>query len=143
MDPFQFYIPGLKNYPSYSEQKEFLKYYEGNFKWFNLSSQIRTWTGLDRTWDTFWAKTYNRSSIVLNQKSFGQKKIEIVAQGRKCQNGYLARKITTLPLLFLCMDFKIVFDQLQVFAQKVSQALSRPVHVFIQEDKLNYLKFPS
>ena len=34
-------------------------------------------------------------------------------------------------------------DLLLTFAQKVSLALSRAVHVLIREDKLNYFKFPS
>jgi len=32
-------------------------------------------------------------------------------------------------------------ELLHIFAEKVSQALSRPVHVLISEDKLNYFKF--
>ena len=70
--------------------------------------------GLDRTWDTFWAKTCNKSFIVLNQKSFWQKIFEIDAQGQKCQNDYLAKKshFAILALLSLCMDFKLFSGQM-------------------------------
>ena len=46
---------------------------------------------------------------------------------------------------FLPNDFSlnIMKDILHTFAQKVSLAPSRAVHVLIREDKLNYFKFPS
>ena len=58
-----------------------------------------------------------------------------------------------LALFSLCIDFKnfflpndflliIIKDLLHNFSQKVYLALSRPVHVLIWEDKLNYFKFP-
>ena len=66
------------------------------------------------------------------------------------------QKIATLPFwhfcpcasiskIFLLNDFSlsVMKDQLHSFAQKVSLAPSRAVHVLIREDKLNYFKFPS
>ena len=37
----------------------------------------------------------------------------------------------------------VMKDLLHTFPQNVSQALSRAVHVLLQEDKLNYFEFPS
>ena len=69
---------------------------------------------------------------------------EIDAQGQKCQNGkvgiFLPNSrfgtfvhVHPFQRLFWPNDFwlSIMKDLLQVFAQKVSQALSRPVHVLI------------
>ena len=46
---------------------------------------------------------------------------------------------------FLQNDFwlSVMKELLHIFAEKVSQALSRPVHVLVLEDKLNYFKFSS
>ena len=57
---------------------------------------------------------YNSSFITLNQKSFCQKDFEIGAQGKKCQNGNLARNshFAILALLSLCIDFKIFFGKM-------------------------------
>ena len=76
--------------------------------------------------------------------------------GKNCQNGYLAKKQplchfgTFFPVhqfqkFFLPNDFSLIImkDLLHNFSQKVYLALSRPVHVLIWEDKLNYFKLPS
>ena len=81
---------------------------------------------------------------------------EINAQGQKCQNGKVAIFLpnshfgTFVPVhrfqkFFLPNDFSlsVMKDLLHTFAQKVSLAPSRAVHVLIREDKLNYFKFPS
>ena len=62
-------------------------------------------------------------------------------------------QIANYALLSLCINFKkflpnvftfsLMKDLLLTFAQKVSLALSRAIHVLIGEDKLNYFKFPS
>ena len=63
-------------------------------------------------------------------------------------------QIAILALFSLCIDFKIFFCQMtsrwilwktyyMIFPKKMSLDLSRPVHVLIWEDKLNYFKFPS
>ena len=44
-----------------------------NLKQFNSSSQISTWTDMDRTRDTFLGKVSNRPFIIINKKSFGKK----------------------------------------------------------------------
>ena len=46
---------------------------------------------------------------------------------------------------FLQNDFwlSIMKELFHIFAEKVSQALSRPVHVLTWEDKLNHFKFPT
>ena len=74
------------------------------------------WTGLDRTWDTFWAKTCNMSSIILNQKSFGQKK-KISKSMHRGKSAKMTIWLKTshfaiLALLSLCIDFKIYFGQI-------------------------------
>ena len=125
-------------------------------KLFNLSSQISTWTGLDKAWDTFWAKVCNKYFITLNQKSFGLKNFWNRCTGAKVpkwQSGYFLPNShfgTFAPVhrfqkFFWPNDFwlSVMKYLLHTFAQKVSQALSRPVHVLIWEDKLNYFKFPS
>ena len=81
---------------------------------------------------------------------------EINAQGKKCQNGKMVIFLpnshfgTFFPVLqfqnfFLLNDFSlsIMKDLLHTFSKKVSLVLSRPVHVLIGEDRLNYFKFPS
>ena len=79
-----------------------------------------------------------------------------LTQGQKCQNGKVAIFLpnshfgTFFPVhrfqnFFLPNDFSlnIMKDLLNNFPQKVSLNLSRPVHVLIWEDKLNYFKFTS
>ena len=53
MGTLQFHIPDFQNDPTYPNQKEFLKFCEGNLKYLNLSSRISAWAGLDRAWDIF------------------------------------------------------------------------------------------
>jgi len=80
----------------------------------------------------------------------------MVAQGQKCQNGKLAIFLpnshfgTFVPVhgfqkSFWSNDFSLsdMKDLFHTFALKVSQALSRAVHELLQEDKLDYVKFPS
>ena len=77
---------------------------------------------------------------------------EMDAQGKKCQNGnFLLNShfgtffpVHQFQIFFLPDDFSlsIVKDLLHTLSKKVSLALSRPVHVLIQVDKLNYFKFP-
>ena len=106
MGTLRFYIPGYRNDPSYPKQKEFLKSTEGNLKSFNLSSQISTWTGLERDADTFSAKMRNRSFIILNKKSFWNR-----CTGKKVPKYKVAIfcQIAILAHLFLCNDFKFFF----------------------------------
>ena len=81
---------------------------------------------------------------------------EFDAQGQKCQNGYLGKKqplclfwhffpVHRFQNFFLPNDFSLIImkDLLHNIPQKVYLALSRPVHVFIWEDELNYFKFSS
>ena len=100
------------------------------------------------------ATILKRFSIVLNQKSFGQNNYELGL----CLRNKITKMANFLPNchfgtfvpvyrfknFFLQNDFwlSVMKELLHTFAEKVSQALSRPVHVLISEDKLNYFKFP-
>ena len=79
---------------------------------------MSTWTGLDRSRDTFWGKLCNRSFIIFNEKSFGKKILKSMHKEKSAKMAIWQSK-------------------------KVCLVLSRPVHVLIWEDKLNYFKFPS
>ena len=133
MGILQFHIPGFQNDPSYPKQKEFLKFCEGNLKYFNLSSRISAWTGLDKAWDIFLTKLCNRSFISVNDKSFCQNNFWNWCTGTKVpkwQNGYFLPSShfgTFVPLhwfkkFFLPNDFflSVMKDLLLTFAQKVS-----------------------
>ena len=158
MGTLQFHIQGFPNDPRYQNQKEFLKFCEENLKYFNLSSRISARTGLDRAWDIFLTKLCNRSFKSVNEKSFTKKILKLMHRDKsdkmaKWQNGCFLPNShfgTFVPLhwfqkFFLPNDFflSVMKDLLLTFAQKVSLALSRAVHVLIRGDKLNYFKFPS
>ena len=68
-------------------QKGFLKSCEGFLRYSNLSSQIGTWTELDRAWDIFWIKSNNGTFIAPQLKSFGRKKVPFWQLFRKGQDG--------------------------------------------------------
>ena len=70
-----------------------------------------TWTGLDRARDTFLEKEYNRSFIILNEKSFWQEKMKLM---NRENNGYMEKNsnFATLALLSLCFDFKKFFSEM-------------------------------
>ena len=57
-----------------SEQKWFLKSWEGFLRWSNLSSLISTWAELGRAWYIFKIMLNNGTFIALEMKSFGEKK---------------------------------------------------------------------
>ena len=56
-------------------KKKFLKNWEGLMKISNLSSQISTWTELDRAWDIFWI----RQTMALNEIMW-PKKLQITSR---------------------------------------------------------------
>ena len=73
----------------------------GKLRWFNLFSQISTWTGLDRASDTISAKLYNSSCMTLNLKSFCQKNLKLMHRDKSAKMA-IWQKIATLPFWHFC-----------------------------------------
>ena len=75
---------------------------------------MSTWTGLDRSRDTFWGKMCNRSFIIFNQKSFGKKNFWNRCTGKKVPKWLFGKKIATLPFwhFFPCASISKISDGL-------------------------------
>jgi len=77
------------------------------------------------------SRQLKNSNFITPEVIWSKKNFEIDAQGQKYKNGYLAKNSHFAILALLPLYKKCMKDLLHNFAQKVSQALSRPVHGLI------------
>ena len=114
--------------------------FEGFLRQSNSSSQISTWTELDKAWDIFWIKSNNGTFIAPQMKSFGPKKFQIPGTDQKVPFWqFFSHTLIVRPSRFPHMISKILFVlSFYEFIVMLIDKLERP-HFWSQDPYNRYV----